>query len=242
VNEAFAKHHFGGASAVGRWLSLDGPQQNRAEIVGVVKDMKYESLRHPAPRTVFFALRNMPESHHAQDYVVRTHPAAANPQRAIETAVARIDTSLSVVQARSMTDHISRTLLQERMMATLTSSLGVLGLGLVAIGVYGVVAFQVTRRTKEMGIRLALGARPRQIVLLMVREMLVPVAVGVFAGVTASLQITSLAERMLFGVAPTDGATLAGSSLLLVGIALAAAWLPGRRAARVNPATTLRGE
>jgi predicted permease len=240
VNESFAKSYFGTGSPIGSSLVLDGPQPQRAEIVGVVRDMKYMSLRQPMPRTVFLPQRQMAASSPAPEYVVRTHRGVANPVSAIEAVLERIDPSLRADNARSMTEHISRTLLEERLLATLTTCLGALGLALVAVGVYGVVAFQANRRTKEMGIRLALGARPRQVVQLVVREMLVPVVAGVVAGLTAAFQITGFAEKMLYGVTPTDPATLVGSCLMLIGLTITAAWLPGRRAARLNPATTLR--
>jgi predicted permease len=239
VNETFARYYFGDRSPLGRQIALAGPNRDPVEIVGVVKDMKYMSLRQSFPRTVFFALRQSSLVDDARTYVLRTRSSAAGAAGSIDPVLARIDPGLRATEVRSLREHISRSVLQERLLAALTGGFGLLSLVLVAVGVYGVVAFQVGRRTREIGIRMALGALPRQVLAQVLREAAIPVLIGTAVGVVAALQLTRVTTTMLMGVTPTDPATFAGASALLVALGLAAAWLPGRAAAKVNPATTL---
>jgi ABC-type antimicrobial peptide transport system permease subunit len=128
------------------------------------------------------------------------------------------------------------------MLGTLSGLFGALSLILVSVGVYGVMALQVARRQKEIGIRMALGARPVQVTGMVLAETAVPVCAGVAMGVIGALGLTRLAEKMLYGVAPTDPVTFAGASAFLISLALLAAFVPSRRAARLNPIETLRCE
>jgi ABC-type antimicrobial peptide transport system permease subunit len=125
-------------------------------------------------------------------------------------------------------------------MGTLSGFFGALSLLLVSVGIYGVMAFQVARRQKEIGIRLALGARPVQVTRMILAETAVPVGIGVAAGIAGALALTGLLEKMLFGVKPTDVVAFAGACALLIPLALMAAYLPGRMAARLSPIETLR--
>jgi predicted lysophospholipase L1 biosynthesis ABC-type transport system permease subunit len=214
VNETFARHYFGDRSPIGHTVVI-GNGRLRLEIVGIVKDMKYQSLRQTVPRTVFLALRQAPNARDANapnTYFVRMS-GAGSPEaaRAIDAALTRIDPSLRATELRTLRDHVARSLLQERLLAALTGWFGVLSLVLVGVGVYGVVAFQVGRRTKEIGIRMALGARPRQVVALMLRETATPVIVGALVGVIAALELTQVTKAMLFGVTPTDPVTFASA-------------------------------
>ena len=127
-------------------------------------------------------------------------------------------------------------------MGSLGGFFGVLSLVLVCVGVYGVMAFQVTRRRKEIGIRIALGARPVQVTGMVMAETALPVALGIGMGIAGALALTGIAEKMLFGVKPTDPVTFAGAGVLLATLAAAAAYLPSRTASRVSPVETLRQE
>ena len=126
------------------------------------------------------------------------------------------------------------------MLGTLSGLFGALSLILVSVGVYGVMAFQVARRQKEIGIRMALGARPLQVTGMVLAETAVPVGIGVAIGMVCALGLTRLAEKMLYGVAPSDPVTFAGAGGLLILLALLAAYVPSRRAARLSPVETLR--
>jgi ABC-type antimicrobial peptide transport system permease subunit len=151
-----------------------------------------------------------------------------------------VDDKLRATDVRTLNEHLSRSILLERMLGTLSGLFGALSLILVSVGVYGVMAFQVARRQKEIGVRMALGARPVQVTGMVLAETAVPLAAGVALGVACALGLTRLAEKMLYGVAPTDPVTFAGASVILTLLALLAAYVPSRRAARMSPVETLR--
>ena len=160
----------------------------------------------------------------------------------MDSALKRVDGKLPSTDVRSLDENLSRSILRERMLGTLSGLFGALSLILVSLGVYGVMAFQVARRQKEIGIRMALGARPVQVTGMVLAETAVPVGVGVGIGVLGAFELTRLAEKMLYGVTATDPATFAGASMILILLGLLAAYVPSRRAARLSPVETLRCE
>jgi ABC-type antimicrobial peptide transport system permease subunit len=160
--------------------------------------------------------------------------------RAIEARLRAIDPAFRVGEPLTMEEHVARSILTERMLATLSGFFGALGLLVAAIGIYGVMAFQVARRRKEIGIRLAVGASPRQLVGMVMGETARLVVVAGAIGLAGALALTRLTEKMLFGIKPADPATFAMAIAAVTLAALAAAYLPGRRAARLNPIETLR--
>jgi putative ABC transport system permease protein len=207
------------------------------EIVGLAKDIRSRSLRGDIPATVFVdaaQARRPPTG----VYIVR----GAGITGIVDAALKRVDGKLQASDVRTLNEHLSRSILGERMLGTLSVLFGALSLILVSVGVYGVMAFQVARRQKEIGVRMALGARPVQVTGMVLAETAVPVGAGVAMGVVGALGITRLAEKMLYGVAPTDPVTFVGASLILILLALLAAYLPSRRAARLSPVETLRCE
>ncbi|MBI4906399.1 MAG: ABC transporter permease [Acidobacteria bacterium] len=233
VNEAFARRYFQGQSPLGKWLGFTGP--DRMEIVGMVKDVRSRSLRGEIPAAVYVdaVQANRPPS---GVYIVR----GAGIAGIVDSALKRVDTRLRATDVRTLDEDLSRSILRERILGTLSGLFGALSLILVSVGVYGVMAFQVARRQKEIGIRMALGARPVQVTAMVLAETAVPVGAGVAVGVAGALGLTRLAEKMLYGVAPTDPVTFAGASGILILLALLAAYLPSRRAARMSPVETLR--
>jgi predicted permease len=237
VNEAFARHYFPDSTALGKRISCCKNKQ--LEIVGVVKNVKYRDLRQEFPPTVYFATGQSPQWH---SFYVRSPLGADGVARAIEGAVARVDNALKVTDLSSLEDHMAKSLLRERMLALLAGFFGLLALVLSAVGVYGVMAFQVERRTKEVGIRIALGARPREVLRMLVREAGGLVVFGSCLGLAASLAAVGVTEKLIFGLKPTDPSTFVLAFGVLALVALTAALIPGRRAARVNPADTLRYE
>jgi ABC-type antimicrobial peptide transport system permease subunit len=160
----------------------------------------------------------------------------------VDSALKRVDTKLRATDVRTLDEDLSRAILRERILGTLSGLFGALSLIIVSVGVYGVMAFQVARRQKEIGIRMAMGARPLQVTGMVLAETLVPAGAGVAMGVAGALGLTRLAEKMLYGVAPTDPVTFAGASLILISLSLLAAYVPSRRAARLSPIETLRCE
>ena len=157
-----------------------------------------------------------------------------------QAALLRIGLRLRVLEPRSLEEQVSRSMLQERMLATLTGTFSGLALVLSSVGIYGVMAFQVERRRKEFGIRLALGARPRQVTRMMLGETTRLVLVGSSIGVAAALAGTRLATRMLYGIKPTDPLSFCLAVGALALVAMAASYLPSRTAIRLNPVETLR--
>ena len=241
VNETFARFYFKGASPVGKWISRNGGRaSDHIEIVGMVKDAKYNDLRRECPRTVYFAAlqnANAPDWH---SFLVRTGAPAAAMTPAAGAALERVDKSLRVEEAKSLEEHVSRSLLTERMLAALAGFFSAVAAGLACVGIYGVMAFQVTRRRKEIGIRLALGASPGRETARVLGEAARLVAAGGAIGLAGATLSTRIAEKFLFGVRQTDPLTYAMATAGLALLALAAAYLPGRSAANHNPVDTLR--
>ena len=236
VNEAFARRFFQGQSPLGKWVNFKG-QPDRMEIVGMAKDIRSRSLRGDIPATVYVnaAQASRPPT---GAYIVRGTGIAG----IVDSALKRVDGKLRATDVRTLDEDLSRSILRERMLGTLSGLFGALSLILVSVGVYGVMAFQVARRQKEIGIRMALGARPVQVTGMVLAETAVPVGAGVGMGVVGALGVTRLAEKMLYGVTPTDPVAFAGASGLLILLALLAAYVPSRRAARLSPVETLRCE
>jgi predicted lysophospholipase L1 biosynthesis ABC-type transport system permease subunit len=174
------------------------------EIVGVVKDTKYRNLRLPAPRLLYLASSQQESGRGWNSLIVRASGTSAAALRSIERAIQQRDKSLRLVEPRTMDDLMSRSLLQERMLATLAVLFGGLAALLAAVGIYGVMAFQVVRRRKEIGIRVALGAKPRDVVAMLIGQTARLVLLGAAIGVSCALALTRLAEKTLYGIAPAD--------------------------------------
>jgi putative ABC transport system permease protein len=235
VNEAFARRYFRGQSPLGQWVSFKGAE--RMEIVGMAKDIRSRALRDDIPATVYVdaAQASSPPS---GAYIVR----GAGIAPLVDAALKRVDEKLRATDVRTLDENLSRSILRERLLGTLSGLFGALSLILVSVGVYGVMAFQVARRQREIGIRMALGARPIQVTAMVLAETAMPVVAGVAMGVVGALGLTRLAEKMLYGVSPTDPATFVWAGGLLILLAVLAALVPSRRAARLSPIETLRCE
>jgi putative ABC transport system permease protein len=178
----------------------------------------------------------------AATLVARTagNPAASlDPVRGLVRA---LDPGLPVFEARTMREYLGFALLPVRLAGTLLGVFGGIGLLLATVGIYGVTAYSVSRRTREVGVRMALGARPRDVLALVVRQGMTPALIGLAAGVLIALAVTRLLRSLLYGVSPTDALTFVATALLLTGAALAACYVPARRASHVDPMTALRYE
>ena len=173
------------------------------------------------------------------NYEIRTmKPEAILPS--LRHAVQQIAPDLPLSNVRTQEQQIDAAMQQERVFVALTSGFGLLALALAAVGIYGIMAFSVARRTHEIGIRLAVGALPRQIHGMILRESTWVTATGILAGVAAALLLTRLVKSMLYGIQPYDPMTMTGGVLILLTVALAASWIPARRAAGVQPMEALR--
>jgi ABC-type antimicrobial peptide transport system permease subunit len=161
---------------------------------------------------------------------------------ALRRTVTRIDGNLSITDVHTGQQDIDESLREERALAALTGGFGLLALALACVGIYGIMAYSVANRRNEIGIRMALGAQPGQVRGMILRESTVLAVAGIVAGVAAALLLTRLVKSMLYGIQPWDPPTLAGGVLILMAVALAASWIPARRAARVQPMEALRHE
>lgn len=243
VNESWARAHFPGESPVGHRLSTGGDRfdpQSAYEIVGVAEDAKYHSMRDAPPRTVYIGYPEKRARARRMCFVVRSAASPAALVTAVADAVHDVDPALPIYNVRTQRQQIEEAMGTERTLAGMSSFFGILALLLVAIGVYGTLAYSVTRRTGEIGIRMALGARRGAVVWMILRESLGASAFGLCAGLAAALALSGYAESLLFGVGARDGVTIAATVGILSAIAAVSALLPASRAARVDPIRALR--
>jgi predicted permease len=243
VNEAMARYFFGEGNPIGRRFSLDEKLDpaKAFEIVGVVENAKYADLRS-APRMIYIPNAQQEGGLGRTFFEVRT---AGDPTAfigAIRGAIREIDASLALESVKTETQQMDEAATQERMFAELCSFFSLLALGLAAIGLYGLMAYSVGRRTNEIGIRMALGAQRRQVFFMVLRQSVGLVAVGVVAGLLAAMAATRLIASELYGLKPTDPLTLGFATFFMLAVAALAAYLPARRATKVDPMVALRYE
>ena len=243
VNESFAKRYFGDRSPVGRHIGFGSNPGTKTpiEIIGVVKDSKYTGVRDEIPRQVFFAFMENDSAGGAVMYVRTTNqPDAAFG--AIRQVVRQLDTNIPIYNLRTMDHQMDQSLLNDRLIATLSTAFGALATLLAVIGLYGVMAFMVARRTREIGVRMALGAVPGDVIWLVMREVLVLVGSGLVLGLVASWGLNRFVSSQLYGISGSDPITMAGACLVLASVAALAGYIPARRATKVNPVLALRYE
>ena len=233
VNEATARRYWPGQDPVGKRTS-------RGDVVGVVSNSKEKGLTADPRPTIYLPL--------LQSYApeltlhVRTTTAPHTLAAAVRREVQSLDGTLPVFNLRSLEEQKDGSLYTERLAASLLTLFAVLALSVAAIGIYGMLSCAVTERTREMGIRLAHGAQPRDLLKLIVGQGMLLTLIGLLVGVSASFGLTRLIERLLFGVSTTDPLTFSLIPLLLAAVALLACWIPARRATRMNPLAALRYE
>jgi ABC-type lipoprotein release transport system permease subunit len=241
VNESFARYFFSDAPALGRHVTSVGVTY---EIVGVVRDAKYQNLRDPIMKTMYISwLQRDGDQPTRYSYLARVDtedPLRLTPT--LERLVREVDPSLHVRTILPYDALVGRSIATERIMGTLGGLFGVLALVVAAIGLFGLLAFQVSRRTNEFGVRMALGATRRAMIGLVLRDVAGLVAAGVLIGTGVALWLGGLARSMLFGLAPSDPSVVVTASSILGLTALLAGWLPARRASRVDPLIALRHE
>jgi predicted permease len=249
INETMARKYFSGVNPVGRRFSLGWPfdPKEAMMIVGVAADARYYSLRDAVPPMEFAAAFQVPDPKSynwafARDIAVRTIGDPASVIASIRPAVKSVDAAMPVTSVLPMKQVVSNTLRQNRAVAELSSGFGMLTLLLACIGLYGTLAYRVSRRTQEIGVRIALGAQRSSVMWLVTREGLLLILPGIVIGVLAALGSTKIIASQLFGVSANDWATFAAMAMLLLAVALIACWIPARRAMRVDPMVALRHE
>jgi predicted permease len=240
INESFAREFFPGQNPLGKHVGI-GPTPDR-EIIGVIGDTKYRDLRATVPNTLYLPIDQEQQPSFARTLHIRTPLSAETMSAAIREQVRVLDKDLPVARILTFSTVVDAQLVRERLIAALSGFFGAIALLLASIGLYGVVAYSVQRRTREIGIRMALGAQRRSVIRMVLRHSLTLIGVGLVIGLPLSLWLSRLVTSLLFGVTPGDPMILAGAALLLLMAALVAAYLPARRAAHVDPMTALRHE
>jgi predicted permease len=243
VNQKFVERYFGSASPVGRHvgMGIDPGTKTDIQIVGVVGNTKYESMRDEIPYELYIPYAQAGFSDGVTFYV-RAQGDSANVFNTLRGAVRGVDATVPMYDMRTLDDQMEISLLTERLLATLSSVFGCLATLLAALGLYGVMAFMVTRRTREIGIRMALGAGQSSVVWMVMRETLMLAGIGVAIGLVGAYGVTRLIQAQLFGVQPTDLLTMAAAALGIAAVAALAGYIPARRATGIDPMTALRWE
>jgi predicted permease len=245
ISETLARRFFPDGSPLGKrfgiGLGLERPKNSEQfEIIGVVKDSKYMHLAEPPEPNAYYSHAQIPSL--VNNLVVRYSgsPDAVIPQ--VRRAILEVNRNLPIDEVVSLSDHIGRSLAQQKLVARVASFFGLLALLLACVGLYGVLSYAVARRTNEIGIRIALGAMRGDVIWLVLREALTLVGAGAVIGLLASLAATRTVSTLLFGLKPNDPLTIAAATLPLLAIAVLSAYLPARRASRVDPMAALREE
>jgi predicted permease len=243
INEKFAKKYFPEGRAVGHRIGMgsDPGTKTDIEVVGVFGDMKYEGMRDEIPIEMVRPYEQL-EFTLGMNAYIRTAREPEQMFSAARRAVQQIDPTLPVVDMKTLEKQVDNSLVTERLVASLSSAFGLLATLLASIGLYGVMAYTVARRTREIGIRMALGAATGNVVWLVMKEVLVLVGVGIVLGLGASWGLTRYVQKQLFGIQPNDLTTIVLATIGIACVALAAGYVPARRATRVDPIRALRWE
>jgi putative ABC transport system permease protein len=238
VNESFAKAMFGSADPIGRRAMSTRDEKLYREIVGVVPDVKFYGLRDSA-RAVVWVPYAQGNAWSQGVVTVRADGAASTAVATLRRELAAIDPTIALASVRTMEEVAARSIATDRMVALLLAAFAGLALMLAGVGVFGVLAYAVAQRTRELGVRVALGAQRRDVLTLVLRETLPLVAAGIGIGLAGGLGLSRLMGSILFEVQPDDPATFIAVPLILGVVALVAALIPARRAATVSPVVVL---
>jgi predicted permease len=238
INEAAARELFPDGDVLGRRIGNSFEKSNDYEIIGVVRDIKYASVRDPGPPTMYRCVLQAPMR--SLNVVLRTSGDPLAMTEAVRSAMRDVDPTLPIQRFTSQTEQISLRFAQERLFATAYSAFGALALVLACIGLFGLMSYNVARRTNEIGIRMALGAQRGTVVGMVMRESLGLVCIGVALGLVSALWAGRFVTAVLFGLPAHDGATIAAATVLIALVCAVAGYLPARRASMVDPMVALR--
>jgi putative ABC transport system permease protein len=250
INETLAQRFWPGENPIGKHFTVDAASGEKPrEIIGVVKDVALQYVRSGPPRPVAYSLYIQQPDHYDgfnganfgfMTFLVRTHQDPATLEFAARRAAAEVDSERPLSNFRTMTEFVGGDIVRMRYNTTALTVFALMATILASIGVYGVVSASVSQRTREIGVRLAMGARTRDIIKLVSITTLALVAAGLLSGTLVSLALTRLLRYQLWGIGPTDPATFVAVIALLSAVSLAACLIPARRATRVNPTEALR--
>ena len=240
VNQEFVNHFFNGQNPVGKGLYRRGEEQ-RYQIVGVVQDVRTDVRKEPK-RMVFFAQLQTEGRLFTTRFLVRMRPGQEARPADLRAAVRAADPAVHLASIDSAEQLLNRTLDTDRAIAALSFGFGILAVTLAAAGIYGLLAHDVTRRTGEIGVRMALGATRPGVMALVFREVALVGALGAAAGLAGAIALGRLVTGLVFGLTPGDPRVLVSATAVLALVAAAAAWFPARRAASMDPTTALRHE
>lgn len=238
INETMARRYFPGGQAVGRLIAFGSDGPANVEVIGVARDVRYRMVREAPRPSYYVALAQAPVPFGA--FHVRT---SGDPERHLgdlERAVASVDSGVPITRTLSLARQIDRNIATERMARSIAVALGLAALLLAATGLYATMAFAVRRRTREIGVRIALGAGMGNVRMMIVRQSLMLVAIGVAAGLAGAVWAGRAVESQLYGVSPVDFVSFTGAAIVLGAAAVMAAWIPARRATLVDPVVALR--
>jgi predicted permease len=240
VDETFVRRFLGRKNPLGSRFTLLGDDSTAFEIVGVVRDVKEHGLLAPAPPMMY-----LPYEQHAggdATFFVRTSSGSSDLVPKVRRVLKQIDPSVPLSSVKTLKVQIEESVSGQRVLAQLSTVMGLLALALASVGLYGAFAYRVSRQAKEIGIRMAVGAESGRIVRDMIRHVLLIVFTGLAIGLICLLAAVHFLRSFLYGLAPTDPTSIAGSAAILCIVSLIAVYLPARMAARVEPAIALRNE
>jgi predicted permease len=237
INQAFERRFFQNQNPLGRWIGGLEAKGVSFQIIGVVGDAKYQALRSETEPTIY-----IPQTSEGTMFEIRTAADPASMIPAVRSLVSQIDKNLPIFDVATQSEVIEQSIFQERLFARLSSFFGGLSLVLVCIGLYGLLSYEVTRRTHEIGIRLALGAQRGDVLRLVIRQGAILAVLGALIGIAAALAVTRYLQSFLFGVKPSDPVTIVAVAFGLIAVALLASYIPARRAMKTDPMVALRYE
>jgi predicted permease len=248
INQSLARKRFPNLNPLGKQFKTGDGAAGWVRIVGICADTRYMNLRDAPPPQFFLLYRQqidvggMKSDAGGMNYAIRTPLEPAELAPALRQIVQKVDRDLPIVDIRTQQEQIDSAIQTERIFASLTAGFGLLALALACVGIYGIMAYSVANRRSEIGVRLALGAQPGQVRRMILRESTWLAVAGIVVGVGATLLLTRLVKSMLYGIQPYDLPTLASGVSILLAVALAASFIPARRAAGVQPMEALRHE
>jgi predicted permease len=242
INQALAKKYFPNVDPIGRTFEMGYHEPIQIEIVGVCADTMYSGLRDGTPPQFFLPYWQEKDGIGRATFVLQSRMDRKALVDAVRKVVAGVDSNLPLLDIRTQNEQIAATMQQERVFADLTAAFGVLALVLAAIGIYGILAYSVSRKTNEIGIRMALGARSGQVMRMVLGEAAWMTGIGIAAGLGGALALGRVVASLLYGLKPWDPLTLTAAAAVLVLVSIAASWIPARRAAGIDPMKALRHE